>query len=122
MKICIKVACKSPLLHRLYMLKACGTFAKDSCEEHTVLLLQAQICILKTFRLLYTRVSYFSAWISRGADLGNFPYLGHIRASDYALSHQTGHKSSRKLCRAPWEQGRLIVYLLYISPLCAWEV
>lgn len=116
MKICIKVAPKILLLGRFHMLKDSGTLAKDCCKG------QQQKHTPKNLRLLYARVSYFSAWKSRGADLGNFPYLGHNNASDYPLSHQTGHKSTRKLCKAPWEEGRLIVYLLYVSPVCTRKV
>lgn len=120
-EIFIKVASKTPLLDRFHVLKASGTFAKDCCKEQAILLLREQKRTLKNLRLLYTWVSCFSAWKSGGADLGDFPYLGHIDASDYPLSYQTGHKSTRKLCWALWEEGRLIVYLLYISPVCTWE-
>lgn len=112
----MKLAPKIPLLDRFHVLKDSATFAKDCCKG------QQQKHTPKNLRLLYVWVSYFSAWKSRGADLGDFPYLGHTHASDYPLSRQTGHKSTRKLCKAPWEEGRLIVYLLYISPVCTWEV
>lgn len=92
MKICIKVAPKTPVLDRFHMLKASGTFAKDYCTEQAILLLQEQKCILKNLRLLYIQFPTFLHGNQEGQIWGIFPYLGYTHASDYPLTHQTGHK------------------------------
>lgn len=117
-KIQIKVTPQSPLLDSFHMLKASGTFAKDCCKEQAILLLQEQKCTFKNLRLLYLRVPYFSAWKSRGADLGVF-HIWDIFMLLTPLSHQSGHKSGRKLCQAPWEEwGAHCLFAIQFTCAC----